>query len=57
MSPAAPRQLARGAELGRFNLGSTAILLFPRGTIEWSAGLAPGDAVRMGQALGRKRPQ
>jgi len=57
ISPATPPILARGAELGRFNLGSTVILLFPRGAIAWQDGLAAGQAVRMGQALGRKLPR
>jgi phosphatidylserine decarboxylase len=49
--------LARGAELGRFNMGSTVILLFARDRIHWSSALQPGATVRMGQALGRiQRP-
>lgn len=43
-----PIKLARFAEMGRFNMGSTAIVLLPAGwTID--AGLAPGDLVRVGQ--------
>ncbi|MBN2885846.1 MAG: phosphatidylserine decarboxylase [Chromatiaceae bacterium] len=49
------RPLGRGAELGRFNLGSTVILLFPPGMMEWHATLAPGQPVRLGQALGLLR--
>ncbi len=45
--------LEKGAELGRFNLGSTVILLLPRGAVEWGGELAPGSPVRMGQTLGR----
>ena len=45
--------LDKGAELGRFNMGSTVILLLPPGTSEWLAGLAPGSRVRVGQALAR----
>lgn len=43
-------ELDRGAELGRFNYGSTVILLLPE---HWSfaASLQAGDPVRMGQAL------
>jgi phosphatidylserine decarboxylase len=48
-------QLARGAEMGRFNMGSTVILLFGRNRMDWSAGLGAGQAVRMGQNLGRVR--
>jgi phosphatidylserine decarboxylase len=43
--------LEKGAELGRFNMGSTVILLLPPGRGEWLAPLAPGRAVRVGQAL------
>ena len=45
------RQLARGAEVGRFNMGSTVVLLLPRNAAAW-AGVAQGDAVRVGQSLG-----
>jgi len=45
--------LPRGAELGRFNMGSTVILLLPPGGAEWHATLAPGSAVRVGAALAR----
>lgn len=48
-----PVQLARGAEMGRFNMGSTVILLFGRNRLAWSSGLAAGQVVRMGQDLGR----
>ena len=46
-------QLARHAEMGRFNMGSTVIVLLPDGT-EWDA-LAPEQPVRVGQRLGRRR--
>ncbi len=45
--------LEKGAELGRFNLGSTVILLLPPGAVEWRGELAPGTPVRMGQPLGK----
>ncbi|MBK1717067.1 archaetidylserine decarboxylase [Thiocystis violacea] len=48
--PANP--LERGAEMGRFNLGSTVILLFPPGRARWAPALVPGDKVRLGQRLG-----
>ena len=32
----------RGAELGRFNMGSTVILLLPAGAARWEPGLLPG---------------
>jgi len=43
--------LARGAEVGRFNMGSTVILLFPAGKA--LAALAAGSTVRVGQSLAR----
>jgi len=46
---------ARGAEMGRFNMGSTVILLFPRGSIEWSPEFKSGRTVRMGETLGYRR--
>lgn len=45
--------LKRGQEMGRFNMGSTVILLFEPGRIEWSAGLQVGEKVQMGGELGR----
>ncbi|EHQ53221.1 MULTISPECIES: archaetidylserine decarboxylase [Ectothiorhodospira] len=49
-----PPTLARGEEMGRFNLGSTVILLLPEQVSGWLPALAPGQAVRMGQALARR---
>ena len=51
--PAEPPALERGAELGRFNLGSTLVLLFAAGGAEWLPSLEPGQRLRMGQAIGR----
>lgn len=48
----APVSFARGAEIGRFNMGSTVILLLPSGSASWSPALAAGSTVRVGQALG-----
>jgi len=45
--------LAKGAELGRFNMGSTVILLLPPGRSEWLATLGVGSAVRVGQTIAR----
>ncbi len=43
-------QLDKGAEMGRFKLGSTAIVLFRKDCgLQWQA--AAGDVVRMGQLL------
>jgi phosphatidylserine decarboxylase len=43
--------LAKGDEMGRFNMGSTVILLMPNGTVEGLVGLGSGDAVKVGQKL------
>ncbi|QHS09178.1 archaetidylserine decarboxylase [Sinimarinibacterium sp. NLF-5-8] len=47
--------LDRAEELGRFNMGSTVILLTEADAVNWQPDLAPGQAVRMGQALGQWR--
>jgi phosphatidylserine decarboxylase len=52
-SPRSPLAFARGDELGRFELGSTVILVTPPGTAEPLAGLVPGASVRVGAAIGR----
>jgi phosphatidylserine decarboxylase len=44
--------LERGAEMGRFNMGSTVILLFACDRVRWSDVLRPGQAVRMGERIG-----
>jgi phosphatidylserine decarboxylase len=53
----AAASLARGAELGRFNMGSTVILLLPPGAVRWDAGLDCGATLRVGQPLGELRAQ
>lgn len=45
-------QLNKGAELGRFLLGSTVILLFPKGAIQWQESLLPDSELRMGRRIG-----
>jgi phosphatidylserine decarboxylase len=44
--------LDKGAELGRFNMGSTVILLFQKDRARWHAELRAGATVRLGQSLG-----
>lgn len=48
--------LARGAEIGRFNMGSTVIALFSPGTVRWDPDFREGAPVRCRQAIGRLRP-
>ncbi|MDR0274625.1 MAG: archaetidylserine decarboxylase [Burkholderiaceae bacterium] len=49
---APPVELAQGAEMGRFLLGSTVVLLWPRGALHFNPDWRAGLGVRMGQALG-----
>jgi phosphatidylserine decarboxylase len=63
---AGPRQLEpssavdawqpRGAELGRFNMGSTVILLLPAGNADWDQALAPAARLRVGESMGTWTP-
>ena len=46
-------RLERGAELGRFNMGSTAIVLFPSGKADIDPELSVQMSIRMGQSIGR----
>ena len=47
--------LPKSAEMGRFNMGSTVILLLPPGTADWLTAVTPGSPVRVGQTLARLR--
>lgn len=47
-------QLAQGAELGRFNMGSTVILLFEPNRIRWAPELQPGAILQLGKAIGQR---
>jgi phosphatidylserine decarboxylase len=49
---APPRPVERGDEIGRFNMGSTVVVLFGSAAFRFAPGAADGLAVRMGQALG-----
>ena len=49
-------ELPLGSELGRFRLGSTAIVLFPRGAMEFESSLKATSGVAMGQLLGQLVP-
>lgn len=43
----------RGEEMGRFNMGSTVILLYPPDRVEWLESLRPDRSLRMGETIGR----
>jgi len=49
-------QLAKGAEAGRFNMGSTVVLIVERDRVQWDAAMQPGATLRMGQRIGTLRP-
>jgi len=45
-------ELAKGDEMGRFMLGSTVILLFPKDVVSFDERFGAGTLTRMGEALG-----
>jgi phosphatidylserine decarboxylase len=47
-----PARVAKGDLLGWFNMGSTVILLLPKGVCEWDDDLEPGETLRMGEEIG-----
>ncbi len=71
VTPAAERQIARwryappvstitlkrGAEMGRFNMGSTVVVLLERRVAAWRSKLTAGARVQMGQTLATFGPE
>ena len=49
-------RLARGEEMGRFLLGSTVVMLFPKGVLRARPDWLPGRTVRMGEAMAEALP-
>jgi phosphatidylserine decarboxylase len=47
-----PRPVAPGQEIGRFNMGSTVVVLFESARFKFAHAASDGTMVRMGQALG-----
>jgi phosphatidylserine decarboxylase len=47
------RQFAKGEELGRFNMGSTVVLLFERNRVAWDAQLVAESKVQLGRGIAR----
>ena len=43
--------LPQGAEMGRFLLGSTVVMLMPAGPLQFNPAWAPGGAIRMGEVM------
>jgi phosphatidylserine decarboxylase len=44
-----------GEEMGRFNMGSTIIVLFGKDRAKWTEGLVAGKTVRLGEMIGKIR--
>ena len=47
--------LEKGAEMGRFNMGSTIIVLFGKDRVDWATNLTPGAAIKIGAEVGHVR--
>lgn len=45
--------LKKGEEMGRFLLGSTVVMLFPEGVMEFNPDWAPSRSIRLGEAMGK----
>ncbi len=43
----------KGEEMGRFNMGSTVILLFPKGSVSFNPELQAGSPLKLGEKIGR----
>ena len=46
-------KLEQGQEMGRFNMGSTVILLFPKNVIQWSVDMVADKTIVMGEKVAR----
>ena len=47
-----PRRIEKGELLGWFNMGSTVIVLLPRGAGDWHRDLTAGTTLCMGESIG-----
>ena len=48
-----PLKLSKGAEMGRFNMGSTVILLLPPDLLDWLPKFTAGTSIEVGRMLAR----
>ncbi len=46
--------IAKGKEMGRFNMGSTIIVLFAEDNVNWNADLIAGKTVQLGEKIGER---
>jgi phosphatidylserine decarboxylase len=44
--------LRKGDEMGRFMLGSTVVMLFPKGVLNFNPSWTPAQAIQLGEAMG-----
>jgi len=44
-------ELKQGDEMGRFQLGSTVVMLFPKNPLRFNPAWAPERAIRLGEAM------
>jgi phosphatidylserine decarboxylase len=51
-----PIRFDKGEEMGRFRLGSTVVMVMPKGTVNWNSDQNAGGRVRMGEAFGEITP-
>ncbi|HEU0186897.1 MAG TPA: archaetidylserine decarboxylase [Gallionellaceae bacterium] len=49
-----PPVLKKGEEMGRFLLGSTVVMLFPKDMLKFNPDWAPAKAIRMGEMMGNR---
>ncbi len=50
-----PIELAQGAEMGRFLLGSTVVMLWPKGRVQFDASWQAGRPVRLNEAMAQRQ--
>jgi len=48
-----PTSLKQGDEMGRFLLGSTVVMLFPKAPLQFNPSWQPAGAIRMGESMAR----
>ena len=47
-------RLQKGEEMGRFLLGSTVVMLFPQGPLQFNPAWAPARPIQLGEAMARR---